>query len=237
MSNEKTSEESFFNNIKSSLIERFTTPLYVYVISAFCIDNWDKILFIMFGKGNIEYRTSIVQMQGINFWQPIVYGIIITIITVSYTHLIEGEAKHKAELERIKSESQYNTSELKEKLERLDIIVKNQEARNNELLEERKKLDDDLNNIFIFVDDLRETVLRVNNAYNRSMKEDDVVRKNMILSPIYEIIKESKFKDIEKYLEKVGVLENSLKRLRDSERKTFSMDELENNDYNAINAD
>ncbi|EDB8678566.1 hypothetical protein BCO68_21570, partial [Salmonella enterica subsp. enterica serovar Enteritidis] len=109
--------------------------------------------------------------------------------------------------------------------------------RNNELLEERKKLDDDLNNIFIFVDDLRETVLRVNNAYNRSMKEDDVVRKNMILSPIYEIIKESKFKDIEKYLEKVGVLENSLKRLRDSERKTFSMDELENNDYNAINAD
>ncbi|EAN9534615.1 hypothetical protein CPK88_06555 [Salmonella enterica] len=143
--------------------------------------------------------------------------------------MIEGEAKHKAELERIKSESQYNTSELKEKLERLDIIVKNQEA--------RKKLDDDLNNIFIFVDDLRETVLRVNNAYNRSMKEDDVVRKNMILSPIYEIIKESKFKDIEKYLEKVGVLENSLKRLRDSERKTFSMDELENNDYNAINAD
>ncbi|EAB2234082.1 hypothetical protein DFV02_24500, partial [Salmonella enterica subsp. enterica serovar Dublin] len=93
--------------------------------------------------------------------------------------MIEGEAKHKAELERIKSESQYNTSELKEKLERLDIIVKNQEARNNELLEERKKLDDDLNNIFIFVDDLRETVLRVNNAYNRSMKEDDVVRKNM----------------------------------------------------------
>lgn len=151
--------------------------------------------------------------------------------------MIEGEAKHKAELERIKSESQYNTSELKEKLERLDIIVKNQEARNNELLEERKKLDDDLNNIFIFVDDLRETVLRVNNAYNRSMKEDDVVRKNMILSPIYEIIEESKFKDIEKYLEKVGVLENSLKRLRDSERKTFSMDELENNDYNAINAD
>ncbi|EDE9167357.1 hypothetical protein BZW01_21890 [Salmonella enterica subsp. enterica serovar Enteritidis] len=151
--------------------------------------------------------------------------------------MIEGEAKHKAELERIKSESQYNTSELKEKLERLDIIVKNQEARNNELLEERKKLDDDLNNIFIFVDDLRETVLRVNNAYNRSMKEDDVVRKNMILFPIYEIIKESKFKDIEKYLEKVGVLENSLKRLRDSERKTFSMDELENNDYNAINAD
>ncbi|HAT7306623.1 TPA: hypothetical protein JAS33_001110 [Salmonella enterica subsp. enterica serovar Dublin] len=151
--------------------------------------------------------------------------------------MIEGEAKHKAELERIKSESQYNTSELKEKLERLDIIVKNQEARNNELLEERKKLDDDLNNIFIFVDDLRETVLRVNNAYNRSMKEDDVVRKNMILSPICEIIKESKFKDIEKYLEKVGVLENSLKRLRDSERKTFSMDELENNDYNAINAD
>lgn len=151
--------------------------------------------------------------------------------------MIEGEAKHKAELERIKSESQYNTSELKEKLERLDIIVKNQEARNNELLEERKKLDDDLNNIFIFVDDLRETVLRVNNAYNRSMKEDDVVRKNMILSPIHEIIKESKFKDIEKYLEKVGVLENSLKRLRDSERKTFSMDELENNDYNAINAD
>ncbi|EBH7835596.1 hypothetical protein B1M60_03230 [Salmonella enterica subsp. enterica serovar Dublin] len=151
--------------------------------------------------------------------------------------MIEGEAKHKAELERIKSESQYNTSELKEKLERLDIIVKNQEARNNELLEERKKLDDDLNNIFIFVDDLRETVLRVNNAYNRSMKEDDVVRKNMILSPIYEIIKELKFKDIEKYLEKVGVLENSLKRLRDSERKTFSMDELENNDYNAINAD
>ncbi|HBD8710187.1 TPA: hypothetical protein KLA15_003672 [Salmonella enterica subsp. enterica] len=151
--------------------------------------------------------------------------------------MIEGEAKHKAELERIKSESQYNTSELKEKLERLDIIVKNQEARNNELLEERKKLDDDLNNIFIFVDDLRETVLRVNNAYNRSMKEDDVVRKNMILSPINEIIKESKFKDIEKYLEKVGVLENSLKRLRDSERKTFSMDELENNDYNAINAD
>ncbi|EHI3258685.1 hypothetical protein J9029_000267 [Salmonella enterica] len=151
--------------------------------------------------------------------------------------MIEGEAKHKAELERIKSESQYNTSELKEKLERLDIIVKNQEARNNELLEERKKLDDDLNNIFIFVDDLRETVLRVNNAYNRSMKEDDVVRKNMILSTIYEIIKESKFKDIEKYLEKVGVLENSLKRLRDSERKTFSMDELENNDYNAINAD
>lgn len=151
--------------------------------------------------------------------------------------MIEGEAKHKAELERIKSESQYNTSELKEKLERLDIIVKNQEARNNELLEERKKLDDDLNNIFIFVDDLRETVLRVNNAYNRSMKEDDVVRKNMILSPIYKIIKESKFKDIEKYLEKVGVLENSLKRLRDSERKTFSMDELENNDYNAINAD
>ncbi|EGX0829004.1 hypothetical protein CI386_002128 [Salmonella enterica subsp. enterica serovar Enteritidis] len=151
--------------------------------------------------------------------------------------MIEGEAKHKAELERIKSESQYNTSELKEKLERLDIIVKNQEARNNELLEERKKLDDDLNNIFIFVDDLRETVLRVNNAYNRSMKEDDVVRKNMILSSIYEIIKESKFKDIEKYLEKVGVLENSLKRLRDSERKTFSMDELENNDYNAINAD
>ncbi|EAB8047508.1 hypothetical protein YU95_002607 [Salmonella enterica subsp. enterica] len=151
--------------------------------------------------------------------------------------MIEGEAKHKAELERIKSESQYNTSELKEKLERLDIIVKNQEARNNELLEERKKLDDDLNNIFIFVDDLRETVLRVNNAYNRSMKEDDVVRKNMILSPIYEIINESKFKDIEKYLEKVGVLENSLKRLRDSERKTFSMDELENNDYNAINAD
>ncbi|ECX3567344.1 hypothetical protein ASP97_24195, partial [Salmonella enterica subsp. enterica serovar Enteritidis] len=71
--------------------------------------------------------------------------------------MIEGEAK----LERIKSESQYNTSELKEKLERLDIIVKNQEARNNELLEERKKLDDDLNNIFIFVDDLRETVLRV----------------------------------------------------------------------------
>ncbi|EAP6376935.1 hypothetical protein EI745_24720, partial [Salmonella enterica] len=62
--------------------------------------------------------------------------------------MIEGEAK----LERIKSESQYNTSELKEKLERLDIIVKNQEARNNELLEERKKLDDDLNNIFIFVD-------------------------------------------------------------------------------------
>lgn len=42
--------------------------------------------------------------------------------------MIEGEAKHKAELERIKSESQYNTSELKEKLERLDIIVKNQEA-------------------------------------------------------------------------------------------------------------
>ncbi|HFW5453411.1 TPA: hypothetical protein ACTNZH_004506, partial [Salmonella enterica subsp. enterica serovar Enteritidis] len=186
MSNEKTSEESFFNNIKSSLIERFTTPLYVYVISAFCIDNWDKILFIMFGKGNIEYRTSIVQMQGINFWQPIVYGIIITIImpflsrAIEFFHLksddiictlsskrdsrrvksmnsirvierqheidmIEGEAKHKAELERIKSESQYNTSELKEKLERLDIIVKNQEARNNELLEERKKLDDDLN--------------------------------------------------------------------------------------------
>ncbi|MCD3087526.1 hypothetical protein GFK04_23380, partial [Salmonella enterica subsp. enterica serovar Enteritidis] len=43
----------------------------------------------MFGKGNIEYRTSIVQMQGINFWQPIVYGIIITIIMPFLSRAIE----------------------------------------------------------------------------------------------------------------------------------------------------
>lgn len=82
-------EESFFDNIKSTLLERFTSPLYIYIISAFCIDNWDKILYVAFGKESIEVRTSIVQMEGVHIWQPIVYGLIMTLAMPFLSRLIE----------------------------------------------------------------------------------------------------------------------------------------------------
>lgn len=80
MNNETTKEESFFDNIKSTLIQRFSTPLYLYIITAFCVENWDKILYVAFGGGTIDTRTSIVQMEGIHFWQPIAYGLVLTLI-------------------------------------------------------------------------------------------------------------------------------------------------------------
>lgn len=89
MKTETTSEESFFDNIKSTFIQRFSTPLYLYIITAFCVENWDKILYVAFGSGSIEVRTAIVQMQGIHIWQPIVYGLVLTIIMPFLSRLID----------------------------------------------------------------------------------------------------------------------------------------------------
>lgn len=89
MSDESVSEVSFFDIIKSALIQRFTTPLYIFIISAFCVENWDKILYVAFGSGSIEVRTAIVQMEGIYIWQPIAYGLLLTILMPFLSRLID----------------------------------------------------------------------------------------------------------------------------------------------------
>lgn len=89
MSNEKRSEPSFIDQFAKAILERYTTPLYIFIFSAFCIDNWDKILYVAFGKESIEVRTSIVHMEGIHIWQPIVYGLVLTVAMPFLSRIIE----------------------------------------------------------------------------------------------------------------------------------------------------
>lgn len=148
MSNETASEESFFDNIKSTLIQRFSTPLYLYVITAFCVENWDKILYVAFGEGTIDTRMSIVQMEGIHFWEPILCGIGMTIAMpflsrgIEWCHLLSDRfhcyLSSKRDTERVAS---INGLKLLERQYEIDRAIK--EVRHNtaiELIEHRKEL-------------------------------------------------------------------------------------------------
>lgn len=82
-------DTSFLDIIKDTIVHRLTTPFYFYIISAFIFSNWDKILYLIYGTESIETRTSIVQMEGINYFDPLWHGILIAIIMPYFSRLLE----------------------------------------------------------------------------------------------------------------------------------------------------
>lgn len=165
MTTETKSEESFFDNIKSTLIQRFSTPLYLYVITAFCVENWDKILYVAFGGGTIDTRTSIVQMEGIHFWQPIAYGLGMTLAMpflsrgIEWFHLLSDRfhcyLSSKRDTGRISSINGIKVLERQYEIDRtikearhnsaLDLIQSRKEFRTNKVKKKHEILSNALN--------------------------------------------------------------------------------------------
>ncbi|WP_249357536.1 hypothetical protein [Citrobacter sp. wls619] len=82
-------ETSFLDVIKDTVIHRLTTPFYFYIISSFIFSNWDKILYLIYGTESIETRTSIIQMEGINYFDPLWHGLVIAVIMPYFSRLLE----------------------------------------------------------------------------------------------------------------------------------------------------
>lgn len=89
----KVSEEIanyFFKDLKSAIFQKIGTPLYISIISIFCIDNWDKLLFLAFSTKSIELRIWTLQHDiPFTWWPCVVLGVLFTVLMPYATRLLE----------------------------------------------------------------------------------------------------------------------------------------------------
>lgn len=89
----KVSEDianDFFKDLRSAIFQKIGTPLYISIISIFCIDNWDKLLFLAFSSKSIELRIWTLQHDiPFTWWPCVVLGVLFTILMPYVTRLLE----------------------------------------------------------------------------------------------------------------------------------------------------
>lgn len=92
---------SFFDEIKNVITQRFGSQLYLCIGGAFIIDNWRDVFYLIVSDSSVVSRFDYINKNPFSVSESIVYGLIIVILMpfvsrlVEWIHLLNDWLKNK----------------------------------------------------------------------------------------------------------------------------------------------
>lgn len=121
---------SFFDEIKSIITQRFGSQLYLCIGGAFIIDNWRDVFYLAVSDSNVISRFDYINKNPFSVLAPIICGLLIVIMMpfvsmgVEWIHLLNDWLKNKISFYR-NSNAIRSMGKIKE-LERQEAFKRNE---------------------------------------------------------------------------------------------------------------
>ncbi|AJR00060.1 hypothetical protein F652_2070 [Enterobacteriaceae bacterium bta3-1] len=80
---------SFFEDIKSTIMQRFGSHLYVCISGSFIIDNWEDIFYLVVSNASVSTRLNYIHKNPFSIINPVLCGVLIVILIPFAIRIIE----------------------------------------------------------------------------------------------------------------------------------------------------